>query len=98
MYVYTIYIYESIPKVCKLDNLKFGELTANIYNKTTGIKAANEKIKKSVVTFKHNISSADNLKVYYESIKPGDQQMAIATNITIWGNFKYRRLFQMEGK
>ena len=49
-YCYTFYlciiqIYDSIPEVAKSNKFKVSKVTANIYNKTTGIKVTNDKIK-----------------------------------------------------
>ena len=50
------------------------------------------------MTVKNNISLADDQIVYYDSIKTGDQKMAIATNIEIRGKTKHWRSYKVKKK
>ena len=69
-----IQCYDSIPKVGKSNEFKVNKVTAKIYNKTTGIKVTNDKIKDSMITIKVNSTLANNLKDYYGNITLNDQK------------------------
>ena len=63
----------------KSNKFKVNKVSAKIYNKITGIKVSNTKIRDSIISIKDQPSVANNLKDYYKNITDDDRQIAMGS-------------------